>query len=202
MTLQIDNKDWLYEQYITLRKTSRQIAKESKCCSATVLKRLRKYNIHVRTNSESKKDSIPWNKGKIDVYSKETLEKMSNAKRDYIPWNKGKKLPHLSGENSINWKGDNASYFSIHEWIRKHYKVPEVCEKCDKEKKLQLSFDHSLGKHTRNIEDYEWLCSKCHLEKDGIMERFIEKGKSTRFQKGHIPWNRIESTQKSGGKLD
>ena len=32
-----------------------------------------------------------WNKGKRNCYSKETLEKMSNSKKDYVPWNKGKK---------------------------------------------------------------------------------------------------------------
>jgi len=32
---------------------------------------------------------IPWNKGKKNIYSEETLKKMRDAKRDYIPWNKG-----------------------------------------------------------------------------------------------------------------
>lgn len=33
----------------------------------------------------------PWNKGKTNVYSKETLEKMSNSHKGQIPWNKSNK---------------------------------------------------------------------------------------------------------------
>lgn len=32
-----------------------------------------------------------WNKGKRNCYSEETIEKMSNSKKGTIPWNKGKK---------------------------------------------------------------------------------------------------------------
>lgn len=38
-----------------------------------------------------KKNSIPWNKGKTEVYSKEILERMSESHKGQIPWNKGKK---------------------------------------------------------------------------------------------------------------
>jgi len=36
---------------------------------------------------------IPWNKGKTNIYSEETLEKMSLAKLGNSPWNKGKDYP-------------------------------------------------------------------------------------------------------------
>src|SRR3990167_10454859 len=35
-------------------------------------------------------------------------------------WNKGLKLPQLSNENHPNWKGNNASYGSIHDWIDRY----------------------------------------------------------------------------------
>jgi len=34
---------------------------------------------------------IPWNKGKTGIYSKETLQKMSESRKGRIPWMKGKK---------------------------------------------------------------------------------------------------------------
>lgn len=45
-----------------------------------------------RKTSESNKGNIPWNKGKTNIYSNETLEKMREARLDQVSWNKG--LPH------------------------------------------------------------------------------------------------------------
>jgi group I intron endonuclease len=42
--------------------------------------------------SRAKKGQIPWNKGKVGVYSQETLDNMSKAKENYTPWMKGKKM--------------------------------------------------------------------------------------------------------------
>lgn len=46
-----------------------------------------------RKISESKIGSVPWNKGKIGVYSEETIAKMGNARKGKTPWNKGNKTP-------------------------------------------------------------------------------------------------------------
>jgi len=57
-------------------------------------------------------DYSPWNKGKKEVYSKETLQKMSRAKLNTTPWNKGIPLTEetrqkisksLSGPNNPNY---------------------------------------------------------------------------------------------------
>ena len=63
---------------------------------------------------ESSKGSIPWNKGKIGIYSKETLEKMSNSLKGRTVWNKGlkginePKIPY--GNQCYQWKGGGKSY--------------------------------------------------------------------------------------------
>jgi hypothetical protein len=46
--------------------------------------------------SEIKKGKPSWNKGKTDIYSRETLEKMSESKRGNTPWNKGRKEETVS----------------------------------------------------------------------------------------------------------
>jgi len=164
MTVHINDKNWLENQYINLKKSSIQIAKEQNVSKPTILRRLEKYNIPKRTLSEAR------------------------LKKE--PWNKGKKVPQISGKKHWNWKGNDVKYAQLHAKIRKNKPKSLQCEKCGKEGKLQLSFDHSLGEHTRNPEDYEWLCSKCHMRRDGIDIAFIEGGKSTRFKKGHIPWSK------------
>lgn len=45
------------------------------------------------------KGKIPWNKGKTDIYSKETLDKMSIIKKGKPSKSKGIKRPNNSGEN-------------------------------------------------------------------------------------------------------
>ena len=62
----------------------------------------------------------PWNKGKVDVYSFETKEKISNSLKGKIPWNKGLKGFHEAwnkglktgpqSEESKNKKSDTFHY--------------------------------------------------------------------------------------------
>jgi group I intron endonuclease len=47
-----------------------------------------------------KKSKAPWNKGKTNIYSKETLEKMSTAKKGKISKLRGVKKPHMKGKNN------------------------------------------------------------------------------------------------------
>lgn len=87
------NKEWLYQKYIVDKLSTVKIGKLSRVNSKTILYWLKKYNIPIRSLSETNKGHIPWNKGKIGVYSKETLEKMGRNsqvfRKGHIPWNKG-----------------------------------------------------------------------------------------------------------------
>jgi hypothetical protein len=46
-------------------------------------------NGHNEDTKDRMKKRTPWNKGKKNIYSEETLEKMRKAKEDYVPWNVG-----------------------------------------------------------------------------------------------------------------
>lgn len=85
------NKDFLYEQYLELKKSMQEIAETCNCGIGTIKKWLKKFKIKIRSLSESHLGQTAWNKGKIGVYSPETLKQMSEAKKGHIPWNKGKK---------------------------------------------------------------------------------------------------------------
>ena len=68
------------------------------------------------------------------------------------------------GDKNSNWKGDSAGYGAIHKWVRNHKPTPLLCEKCGLARKLELSNrDHE---YRRNLDDYEWLCDKCHYDYD------------------------------------
>jgi len=78
------NKDWLSKKYLEEEKTANEIAKEAKCHSSTIYRRLKKYNIPVRIGGAIKGRSMP----------KEQREKISKSR-------KGKNC----GKNNPQWKG-------------------------------------------------------------------------------------------------
>jgi hypothetical protein len=84
-------------------------------------------------------------------HSSETKKKISEA--------------HM-GDRAYQWKGDAASYFAKHIWIKKFYGSPNYCEHCkqtDKKKYEWCSKDH---KYSRKIEEYMRLCTSCHRKYD------------------------------------
>jgi len=67
-------------------------------------------------------------------------------------------------ENHPQWKGDDVTYSALHLWVRRNKGVPRACESCNKECKLQASNkDH---KYSRNLDDWQFLCPKCHKQYD------------------------------------
>jgi hypothetical protein len=75
----------------------------------------------------------------------------------------------VKGENNPNWKGDNVGIDALHTYIRKMLPIPEFCQICNKAKPYDLA--NISNKYKRDIIDWEWLCRKCHMTKDGRLER-------------------------------
>lgn len=94
-----------------------------------------------------KKGYAPWNKGKTGVQ---------------VAWNKDKE--HLKNEKHPMWKGNKAGYSAIHDWIRRNKVKPILCEVCNQKKKLQAS--NISGEYKRDINDFIYVCSKCHSKID------------------------------------
>lgn len=81
--------------------------------------------------------------------SKETKEKISQL---------------YMGENNPNWKGDNAKYVAIHQWVSNNFGKTIKCEKCDSIKNIDWS--NKNHKYSRNRDDWQQLCKKCHKKYD------------------------------------
>jgi hypothetical protein len=80
------------------------------------------------------------------------------------------------GENHHYWDGDLVSYRGLHKWIRKNKLKPKLCERCNKNKSREVA--NISGKYKRDINDFEWLCNKCHVSGDGRLEILRNNGKS------------------------
>lgn len=144
------DKEWLYHQYIDLKRKVVDIAKHCKCSRKTINLWLRKFGFPKR-----KKNT--WNIGKTD---------------------------YMIGENNHNWKGDNVGYHSLHRWVKKYKIKPKECQHCGKEKKY-LELANISGEYKRDINDYVYLCMRCHKIMDGNLQKFIIAGMKTRLKQGH-----------------
>ena len=71
---------------------------------------------------------------------------------------------HKFGKDHHQWKGNEVKLCALHEYVGKRKPKPGFCEHCN----LALPLDLSSNEHkyTRNPNDYEWLCHKCHGKKD------------------------------------
>lgn len=81
-----------------------------------------------------------------------------------------------SGEKNIMWKGNKVGYLALHNWVRRHKLKPKLCEECGKVPPYDLA--NISGKYKREINDYKWICRRCHMKKD---KRIIKKDKNGRF---------------------
>jgi hypothetical protein len=89
---------------------------------------------------------------------------------------KGIKRPEqkerMLNEGNPNWYGDKVGIAGVHLYIKRRYKKPSSCENCGKEtENIDLA---CKGEYTRNIKDYEWICRKCHMVKDGRLNKLHE----------------------------
>lgn len=81
----------------------------------------------------------------------------------------------IVGDKNPNWAGDGVGYKALHEWVRNHIGKTDTCERCGQVANLDLA--NISQEYKRDISDWEWLCRKCHMEKDGRLENLIKNGR-------------------------
>ena len=106
------------------------------------------------------------------------------------------------GKLNPKWVGDDVSYNALHHWVRRHLPEPELCQKCNLVKPYDLA--NVTGNYTRDFENWQYLCRKCHMTTDNRLKRWM-KGKKVYDEKrraeilkrrcnlcheGHIHWYR------------
>lgn len=74
---------------------------------------------------------------------------------------KGKTLGNKSGL----WKGNLVGLVGLHNWVRRHKPKPKLCIRCKKVPPRDLA--NISQKYKRDIDDFDWLCRRCHMESDG-----------------------------------
>jgi hypothetical protein len=70
----------------------------------------------------------------------------------------------VTGENNGMWKGNSVGYGGLHKWVRNNKLKPDYCEDCKKCRPYDVA--NISQEYKRDINDFEWLCRKCHMIKD------------------------------------
>ena len=78
------------------------------------------------------------------------------------------KSKSATDDRNSQWKGDKAGYFAIHKWVARRKPKPEVCEHCKSAPPRDLA--NISGEYKRDVNDFQWLCRRCHMIADGRMD--------------------------------
>ncbi len=92
------------------------------------------------------------------------------------------------GEKNGMWKGYDVSYGALHDYVKSHLPKPILCNECSLEKPLDLA--NISQTYKRDLEDWEWLCRKCHMIKDGRLEKATKVVVANRKQYLKSPLNK------------
>jgi hypothetical protein len=71
---------------------------------------------------------------------------------------------NLNEKNGM-WKGDKVGLYALHLWVKSRKPKPHFCEDCGIKPPIDLA--NISQKYYRDVNDFEWLCRKCHMVKDG-----------------------------------
>lgn len=69
----------------------------------------------------------------------------------------------LTGPAHPNWKGDEVSYKTLHQWVYRHKGRPGPCEHCGD---TETEWANRSQEYRRDIADWLALCRPCHRTYD------------------------------------
>jgi len=114
---------------------------------------------------------------------------------------KEKELKSFSKFNKKNpmWKGRKVKYEALHQWMNTNFKKPKLCQCCKKNPPYDLAnikSNKNKKTYTRDIKNWEWLCRRCHMTKDGRLDKFRKMDKQYLIQTQRLKHNWIKKNEK------
>lgn len=116
-----------------------------------------------------------WNKHRSDALSKGWN---SEKRRSYFStpeYIKNQKNACGSNEKHRFWKGDDAGYTAIHEWIRRNIGKADHCSFNPNHKSTRYHWANISGNYMRDADDYASLCPSCHRTYDLLVKKINTK---------------------------
>jgi hypothetical protein len=85
----------------------------------------------------------------------------------------------MRGNHNGMWKGNDVGVVAVHDWVRRRKLKPKLCEHCKKKPPCDLA--NISQKYKRDINDFKWLCRRCHMKSDGRIKN-LDQSKLSKFQ--------------------
>ena len=95
----------------------------------------------------------------------------------------------LWAQNHPQWKGDKVGLSGLHNWVKRRLIKPHRCSRCNKNRVHDLA--NISQKYMRSLSDWEWLCRRCHMEKDGRLTILLRINHSRLLPKGERERRRL-----------
>lgn len=76
-----------------------------------------------------------------------------------------------TAEKNPQWKGDDVGLYALHAWVKRRFVKTEFCNECKAVPPRDLA--NISQRYLRDLSDWEWLCRRCHMKKDGRMSRLV-----------------------------
>ena len=129
-------------------------------------------------------------KDKICIGCGKSFEQKTHPEREQkfcsVSCNRNDFIKKSIGENNINWMGDQVTYVNLHMFVRRRLNQPSHCPCCGT-KTAKMDLANISQEYKRELSDWEWLCRKCHMRKDGRLKSFtariIKEGHNYRRRK-------------------
>ena len=67
-------------------------------------------------------------------------------------------------EKNPMWVGNKVKYFPLHKWVKSRLPKTKLCQMCGLVPPFDLA---NKGTYNRDLDNWEWLCRKCHMHTDG-----------------------------------
>ena len=83
------------------------------------------------------------------------------------------------GKKNPSWKGGDVKYGSLHDYVKSKKLAPKYCDECGEDKPLDLA--NISGEYKRDLDDWRYICRKCHMNEDGRSEGLRQSGRSRRI---------------------
>lgn len=186
--IQLNDPEWLKVQYLELKKTTTQIAKEVGCVHSTVFIALIRFDIPRRGRKESRKGI---------KFSNSHLENIEKANR----------LMAKIGPKHWNWQGGKTTEYEKRKakiknskeyktWRKRVFERDNfACQACGVNNDLHAhhKLHQSMFPHLRfNIDNGLTLCRSCHAYLHSL-EKGVNSGKPERENVGNPEPSRVES---------
>lgn len=76
------------------------------------------------------------------------------------------------GKDNWNWKDDRINNVTLHRYVKRHKTRPELCQRCKERPPRDLA--NITGIYDRNLDNWEYMCKKCHVRFDNLIEKNLE----------------------------